>query len=108
MQTMPSENLDPWLRHIQADVFSRMAVIFRRCQYLVGFALQDSKELLDDADQSSDGGLFVSDIEFSRCVTDDEREEICDYIHETVAELTVERTEAVILLRGRTFARALH
>jgi len=108
METMPSQNLDPRLRRIEADVFSRMAVIFRRCQHLVGFTLQDSAELPEDADPSGDGGLFVSDIQFSRRVTEDEDDEVCHYINKTVAELIAEREEALNLLRDRTFARALH
>ncbi len=108
METMPSQNLDPQLRRIEADVFSRMAVIFRRCQFLVGFTLQDSAELPDDVDMSGEGGLFVSDIQFSRRVSEDEDDEICQYINKTVAELVAERTEAANLLRDRTFARTLH
>ena len=108
METMPSQNLDPRLRRIEADVFSRMAVIFQRCQDLVGFTLQDSAGAPDDADQSSDGGLFVSDIQFSRRVSEDEDDEVCRYINSTVADLVAEREEAVNLLRDRTFARTLH
>lgn len=107
METMPNQNLDPQLRRIEADVFARMAVIFRRCQHLVGFTLQDSTEIPDDAD-AGDGGLFVSDIQFSRRVSEDEDDEVCRYINSTVADLVAEREEAVNLLRARTFARTLH
>jgi len=108
METMPSQNLDPQLRRLEADVFSRMAVIFRRCQHLVGFTLQDAAELPHDADPTAEGGLFVSDIQFSRRVTEDEDDEVCQYINKTVAELVTERDEALSLLRDRTFARTLH
>jgi hypothetical protein len=109
METMPTQNLDPRLRRIEADVFSRMAVIFRRCRHLVGFTLQDSADLPEDADPTGgDGGLFVSDIQFSRRVSEDEDDEVCLYINNTVAELIAERTETLNLLRDRTFARALH
>ena len=107
METMPTQNLDPQLRRIEADVFSRMAVIFRRCRHLVGFTLQDAAEIPDDAD-GGEGGLFVSDIQFSRRITEDEDDEVCRYINNTVAELLAEREEAVDLLKDRTFARTLH
>ncbi len=107
METMPNQNLDPQLRRIEADVFSRMAVIFRRCGHLVGFTLQDSTTIPDDP-EAADGTLFVSDIQFSRRVTEDEDDEVCHYINSTVAELIAEREEAVDLLKDRTFARTLH
>ncbi len=107
METMPTQNLDPQLRRIEADVFSRMAVIFRRCRHLVGFTLQDSAEIPDDA-EAGDGGLFVSDIQFSRRVSEDEDDEVCRFINSTVADLVAEREEAMTLLRDRTFARTLH
>ncbi len=108
METMPSQNLDAKLRRIEADMFSRMAIIFRRCQHPVGFTLQDSSELPDDTEPSAEGGLFVSDIQFSRRVSEDEDDEVCRYINNTVAELIAEREEALNLLRDRTFARTLH
>ncbi len=107
METMPTPNLDPQLRRIEADVHSRMAVIFRRCQHLVGFTLQDSTTIPDDP-EAADGTLFVSDIQFSRRVTEDEDDEVCRYINTTVAELIAERGETLDLLKDRTFARTLH
>jgi len=89
-------------------MFTRMDIIFRRCQHLVGFTLQDSTELPEDADPSGEGGLFVSDIQFSRKVTEDEDDEVCQYINKVVAELVTERVELRTLLCDRTFARTLH
>ena len=110
METLPNQNLDARLQRIEADMFTRMAVIFRRCPHLVGFTLQDSAELPNDGDNAADEdpGLFVSDIQFSRRVTEDEDDEVCHYINKTVAEMIAERSEALELLRDRTFARQLH
>ena len=110
METLPNQKIDPSLRRIEADMFTRMSVIFRRCPHLVGFTLQDSAELPEDAqdDSSEDPGLFVSDIQFSRRVTEDEDDEVCHYINKTVCEMIAERAEALELLRDRTFARQLH
>jgi hypothetical protein len=105
---MPAQNLDPKLVRLETDMFSRLAVIFRRCPHLVGFTLQDSSQLPEDADLTENGGLFVSDIQFSRRVTEDEDDEVCHYINKTVAEMVAERAEANDLLRDRTFARQLH
>jgi hypothetical protein len=109
MQTLPNTNLDPKLARIEADMFTRMSVVFRRCPHLVGFTLQDTAELPEDGDNAAeDPGLFVSDIQFSRRVTEDEDDEVCHYINKTVAEMIAERSEALELLRDRTFARQLH
>lgn len=108
MKTIPSRDFNSELRSIEADVFSRMAVIFRRCQHLVGFTLEKYAELLDDGNLSGEGGLFVSDIQFSHRVTENEGYEACQYINQTVAEMIAERDEALNLLRDRTFARTLH
>ena len=108
MKAIPSQNRNPHLRSIEADVLSRMAVIFRCCQPLVGFTLQQPAELPDDADSSGEAELFVSDIQFSRRMPEDEVDEVCQYITDTVAEMIAERDEALNLLRDRTFARALH
>jgi hypothetical protein len=110
MQALPAQNLDPKLQRLETDMFARLGVIFRRCPHLVGFTLQDSAELPEDANpsDSDEGGLFVSDIQFSRRVTEDEDDEVCHFINKTVAEMVIERSEASELLRDRTFARALH
>ena len=108
METLPQPNLEPRLRRIEADMFTRLSVVFRRCQHLVGFTLQDTSELPEDGEQTEDPGLFVSDIQFSRRVTEDEDDEVCHYINKTVAEMIAERAEALDVLRDRTFARALH
>lgn len=108
MEAMPTENLDPKLQRLESDVFSRLAVVFRRCPHLVGFTLQDSAELPDDADPTESGGLFVSDIQFSRRVTEDEDDEVCHYINRAISDMVAERVEAAKLLRDRTFARTLH
>jgi hypothetical protein len=105
---MPHENLDPRLQRLETDMFARLAVIFRRCPHLVGFTLQDSDEPVDEADPTEGGRLFVSDIQFSRRVTEQEDDEVCHFIHRTVYELVAERGEAAELLRDRTFARTLH
>jgi hypothetical protein len=108
MQALPAQNLDPRLQRLETDMFSRLAVIFRRCPHLVGFTLQDSADLPEDADPSDGGGLFVSDIQFARRVTEDEDDEVCHFINKAVTEMVAERAEAAELLRDRTFARQLH
>ena len=106
MQTLPNQNLDPKLQLIEADLFSRIAVVFRRCNHLVGFTLQDAASLPDNSDE--DNGLFVSDIQFAHTVSADEDDEICRFIDRTVAQMVSESPEAVDVLRDRTFAKVLH
>jgi hypothetical protein len=108
MQTLPNEKLDPQLQRIEADLFSRIAVVFRRCNHLVGFTLQDAAQLPDNSDLPEDGGLFVSDIQFTHNVSADEDDEICRFIDRTVAQMIAESPEAFDVLRDRTFAKVLH
>jgi len=108
MQTLPNQNLDPQLQRIEADVFSRIAVVFRRCNHLVGFTLQDVAQLPDNNETPDDGGLFVSDIQFAHSVSVDEDDEICRFIDRTIAQMVAESPDAFQVLRDRTFARVLH
>ena len=108
MQTLPSQKLDPQLQRMEADMFSRISVVFRRCNHLVGFTLQDAAQLPENNDLPEDGGLFVSDIQFAHPVSVDEDDEICRFIDRTIAQMVAESPEAFQVLRDRTFARVLH
>lgn len=108
MQTLPIPHLDPQLQRLEADMISRIALVFRRCAHLVGFTLQDAGRLPDNNDLPEDGSLFVSDIQFSHTVPVDEDDEICRFIDRTVAQMVSETPHALRMLRDRTFARVLH
>ena len=107
MHTLPPRNPAPLLQRLENDVLSRLSVAFRYWSHLEGFTLQGSSELPGDADPA-DEGPFISDIQFSRPVSDYEINVACRFITKTVADIVDERSEATDLLRDRTFARALH
>ena len=106
MEAMPHENLDPRLQRLETDMFARLAVIFRRCPHLVGFTLQDSDEPVDEADPTEGGRLFVSDIQFSRRVTEQEDDEAGDgeqQVGHEVAEHQHHRRHFLLILHRRQY-----
>lgn len=108
MQALPSRNLSPQLQRIEAELFSRISVVFRRCRHLAGFTVGSAARLPDNNDLPPDRELFVSDIQFFHEVSEDEDDEVCLFIDRAISLMVAENPGAFYLLRDRTFARALH
>ena len=97
------------LRRAAAEVEARIDALFGRCPELAGFAVQD-QDALNDEDPASDeeSGLFVTDVGLSTTVIPEEVDKVYTLIGRTLSEVLWKRTEALELLRGRTFARTFH
>jgi hypothetical protein len=97
------------LRRAEADVAMQIKALFGRCPELAGFAVQDLAELPDD-DEAGDveSGLVVTDVGLSAPVTREETDKVYHLISAALSDVLSERPEAIDILRGRTFARALH
>ena len=80
-------------QHTEAIVARHVDELFQRLPMLAGFWLQPDLE--------------VAELTFSTCDYTDRRE-LCEEVMLSLVELAEERPEAVQLMRGRTFARALH
>jgi hypothetical protein len=52
--------------------------------------------------------LVVRDAQFSISVSVEYDDEICQFIDTILARILAERSEAISVLRDRTFARSLH
>jgi hypothetical protein len=78
----------------EAVVEKRLAELFRRMPMLCGFSMRDDFELTDVAVHTWPG--YSADEDFYK------------ELMQALVALVDERPEAVKLLRGRTFARALH
>ena len=78
----------------EAIVEEHVHALFRRLPMLSGFSLRQDLEFADVAVQTWPGYSVGA--------------ELYQELVEMLAELTEERPDAVELLRGRTFARALH
>ncbi len=112
METLRNIDLDPRLRRIEDDCFARIADVFVQCPYLMGFTLKDlghfphsRAESHADAEEQD---LVVSDTQFSISVSVEYDDEICQFIDTILARILAERSEAISVLRDRTFARSLH
>ena len=81
-------------RRSEALVEEHLDALFRRMPMLAGFALRDDLEL--------------ADIAFDTWPSHAAEPELYEELAQTLADLAEERPETVELLRGRTFARALH
>jgi len=81
-------------RRSEALVEEHLAALFRRLPMLTGFALRHDLE--------------VAEIAFDAWPGYTAQPELYEELAQTLADLAEERPETVELLRGRTFARALH
>jgi hypothetical protein len=84
--------------------------LFARYPALCGFAVHGLEELPDNCPRSGGDGseLFVGDVGLSPALGREQFGEILQEILAVLAELLAEEPEASEVLRGRTFARALH
>jgi hypothetical protein len=112
METLRNIDLDPRLRRIEDDCFARIADVFVQCPYLMGFTLKYLGHLPHRrAESHADGevqDLVVRDAQFSISVSVEYDDEICQFIDTILARIFAERSEAISVLRDRTFARSLH
>ena len=81
-------------RRFEADFAARLEVLFRTCPDLCGFSVQEDTALPDDV---------------TCCVGDfGQAEAILNEVAQMLADVADEEPDAVELLKGRTFARAIH
>lgn len=112
METLRNIDLDPQMRRIEDDCFARIADVFVQCPYLVGFTLKDlgyfPQSRVESQADVREQDLVVSDTQFSIPVSVEYDDEICQFIDTILARILAERSEAINVLRDRTFARSLH
>lgn len=91
------------------DVESRLRAVFRRRPELYRFVIQDKAGLADHIDRASlEGELFITQITLYPRRGTKQYDEVYAEIAAAIKQLVAERPEALQLLRGRTFVRALH
>lgn len=92
-----------------ADLADRIAALFSRWPILDGFSVQEHSTLTQDRVSAHlDGALCVADVAVRTWPGYDASTALYEEITEAMLELLDERPEAGELLRGQTFARALH
>ena len=84
--------------------------LFARQPALCGFSVRGSADVPDSCPRSGEDAspLFVGDIGISPEISEKQYAEIFQDVVVALAELLEEEPEAIEILRGRTFARALH
>lgn len=102
--------IHPDQKRVVADVEARIGALFTRCPSLCGFAVQDRASLpAKFAEQSiPDADLYVTEIGIFPKLGDDQYADLYDEITATLSTLCNEQPNAYDVLRGRTFARAMH
>src|SRR5262245_37902392 len=88
------------------DVSAKIDDLFDRCPDLSGFSVQ--AKVCAEGNTPGEEELFVTAIGICPRISKDQYGEIFEQISTMLTELLSERPEAHTLLRGRTFARALH
>jgi len=109
MKTPQIAKLSPHLRRLEQNFVALVDTLFRTCPDLLSFSLGEQGVPLYDRDSAGDAeGVFVTDIMFTKPLSLIYQEEICDSLSKLVLDVVSERSEAIAVLRGRTFARTLH
>jgi hypothetical protein len=85
---------DVRLQHTEAIIARHMGALFHRLPMLTGFLLQPDLEVAELSIFSWPGYTAVHDLH--------------DEVMQSLVDLAAERPEAVQLMVGRTFARAVH
>ena len=97
------------LGRLEASVDAKIRALFARCPTLTGFSVQDRAMLPSGIDRNRipDADLFVTEIGVFPKL-DSQYDDIYDQITLAISDLVHEQPHAYDLLRGRTFARAMH
>ena len=92
-----------------AELTDKVVGLFARWPALDGFSIQDPATLSKDrVGASLDGALCIADVVVRTWPGYGPGKGLCEDIADAMLELLEERPEASELLRGITFARALH
>lgn len=93
----------------EGELELRLRAVFRHRPELHRFVIQDKSGLADHIDRASlDGELFVTQITLYPRHGTKQYDEVYAEIARAITQLVAERPEALALLRGKTFVRALH
>lgn len=91
------------------DLEGRLQAVFGRRPELHRFVIQDKASLADHIDrQGLEGELFVTQITLYPRRGTRHYDEVYAEIARAITQALADRPEALELLRGRTFVRALH
>lgn len=93
----------------EGDVEARLRAVFARRPDLQRFVIQDRAGLPDHIDQSSlQGELFITQITLYPRRGGKQYDEVYAAIARAITQVVDERPDALGLLRGKAFVRALH
>ena len=93
----------------EGEVESRLRAVFGRRPELHRFVIQDKAGLPDHIDRATlDGELFITQITLYPRRGTKQYDEVYADIARAITQVVAERPEALHLLRGKTFVRAIH
>jgi hypothetical protein len=93
----------------EGELESRLRAVFGRCPELHRFVIEDRASLPDHIDRASlEGELFITQITLYPRRGTEQYDKVYADIASAITQLVTERPEAMSMLRGKTFVRALH
>lgn len=93
----------------EGEVEARLRAVFKRRPELHRFVIQDKAGLADDTDRADlVGELFITQITLYPQRGTRQYDEVYADIARAITRVVADRPEALRLLRGKAFVRALH
>jgi hypothetical protein len=109
MKTPQSSILDPWPRDAAVDLAVQIGKLFGYCPELTGFVVEEFGGSGGDGGLcAEDNGFVITEVGFGTPVGEEQHDRVCTLIDQVISNLIATWPEAFELVRGRTFARALH
>lgn len=106
---MDSTRTNSGLSKVERHFLARAQLMFQAYPELISFWLEEESDPFDGlAALEQDADRFDLHVTLATDVSEDFQQELCGAVTEFLADILRERPEALEVLVGRTFARALH
>jgi hypothetical protein len=108
MKMLEGTQLNSQLRRVEEGFAEVLTVFFRTYPELLCFSLTSRADLPEGVDvDDNDAQMYITDIGFTLAVSHEYQQEVGEALGSIVSDVVAERPEALEVLPGRTFARAL-
>jgi hypothetical protein len=108
MKMLQVSQMNPQLRRVEEGFAEVLTVLFRTYPELLCFSLTSRADLPEGVEvDDNEAQMYITDIGFMLAVSQEYQQEVGEALGSIVSDVVAERPEALEVLPGRTFARAV-